>query len=185
MQHEVQRRKLSTPLHRRFTMKPRQTLLVSALVLLLSACSHPGGPGWGSGHGYGMREGGGPMMMGAGPGSGSGYGMGMGMGMMGSQGAMGWGLERLDLSADQRTRIAAIHDELHQRHWAQMQAMHAGSGPMAAWADEATQRQRFEQMSALHKQMFDAQLDARRRILEVLTPAQRQQLISSSGKPGS
>ena len=167
-------------------MITRQTLLVAGLALLLGACNHPGRMGWGGGPG---TMGGGPAMMGSGPGGGMmggsygpGGGYGMGMGMMGSPGSMGWGLERLDLSADQRARIAAIHDELQQRHWASMQAMHAQGGPMSAWTDEAAQRQRFEQMSALHKQMLDAHLDARRRILEVLTPAQRQQL--TTGKPG-
>jgi Spy/CpxP family protein refolding chaperone len=135
--------------------------------------------GWGIGPGI---MGGGPAMMGSGPSGGMmGGSYGMGMGMMGSPGTMG--LERLDLSADQRGRIAAIHDELQQRHRALMQAIHAESGPMSAWTDEAAQRQRFGQMSAQHKQMFDAHLEARRRILEVLTPAQRQRLTTE--KPGS
>ncbi|MFT7400485.1 MAG: Spy/CpxP family protein refolding chaperone [Hydrogenophaga sp.] len=171
--------------HWRRTMITRQTLLVAGLALVLSACSYPGSMGRGSGPG---TMGGGPAMMGSSPsggmlGGGYGMGMGMGMGMMGSPGAMGWGLELLDLSADQRARIAAIHDELQQRHWTSMQAMHAESGPMSAWTDEAAQHQRFGQMSALHKQVFDAHLEARRRILEVLTPVQRQQL--TTGKPGS
>jgi len=162
-------------------MNARQMLLIAGLALALGACSHPGGMGWN----HGKRGDGTMMMRGGMMGGGTGMGMmggGHGMGMMGSPGAMGWGLERLDLSADQRARIASIHDELHQRHWASMQAMHAESGPMAAWADESAQRQRFEQMGALHKQMFDAKLEAQRRILEVLTPAQRQQL--TAGKPG-
>lgn len=154
-------------------MATRQALLVTGLALLLSACSHPGGTGWGNGPGM----------------VGRGYGMGMmggghGMGMMGAPGALVWGLERLDLSADQRSRIAAIQDELHKRHWASMQAMHAESSPMGAWVGEGVQRQRFEQMNALHKQMFDAHLDARRHILEVLTPAQRQQLTAGNKPEG-
>lgn len=156
-------------------MTTRQTLWVTGLALLLTACNHPGGMGWGSGPGM---MGGGPAMMGSGM-----MGGGYGMGMVGSPGAMFWGLERLDLSADQRSRIAAIQDEMHKRHWTSMQAMHAESSWMGAWADEGAQRQRFEQMSALHKQMFDAHLDTRRRILEVLTPAQRQQLTAGN-KPG-
>lgn len=160
-------------------MITRQTLFVAGLALVLSACGHPGSMGWGTGPGI---MGGGPAMMGSGPSGGMmGGSYGMGMGMMGSPGTMG--LERHDLSADQRARIAAIHDELQQRHRASMQAMHAESGPMSAWTDEAAQRQRFGQMSAQHKQMFDAHLDARRRILEVLTPAQRQRLTTD--KPGS
>ncbi len=162
--------------HWRRMMITRQTLFVAGLSLVLSACGHPGSMGLGTGPGI---MGDGPAMMGSGPSGGmmgGSYGMDMGMGMMGSPGTMG--LERLDLSADQRARIAVIHDELQLRHRASMQAMHAESGPMSAWTDEAAQSQRFGQMSAQHKQMFDAHLEARRRILEVLTPAQRQRLTT-------
>jgi Spy/CpxP family protein refolding chaperone len=151
-------------------LNARQTWVTVGLALLLGACSHPGGMGWGGGPG-GMRSW--PTMMGG----------GYGMGMMESPGAMAWGLERLDLSADQRARIAAIQNELHERSWASMRAMHAGSSPMAPWADEGVQRQRFEQLNALHQQMFNAHLEARRRILEVLTPKQREQLTGGL-KPG-
>ncbi|AOF87191.1 LTXXQ motif family protein [Hydrogenophaga sp. RAC07] len=158
-------------------MKSRQTWVMVGLALLLGACSHPGGMGWGWGGGPGtMRAW--PTMVG------DGYGYGMGMGMMESPGAMVWGLERLDLSADQRTRIAAIQNELHERSWASMQAMHAGSSPMTTWAEEGAQRQRFEQMSALRQQMFNAHLEARKRILEVLTPQQRERLTGGLKPPG-
>lgn len=154
-------------------MNLKHTLLVSGLALLLGACSYPGGMGPGWGHRMSATS---PMMMGGGPGGGYGYGGGM----MGSPNAWAWDLEALDLSADQRARIAAIQDELHQRRWASMQAMHAESGPLPGWADEAPHRKRFEQMSAWRKQMFEDHLEARRRILELLTPAQRQRLTANT-----
>ncbi len=179
--------------------------------LALSACSHPGGHGPGPGAMGAGPMGSGPMgphgAMGGGPGpmgsmpmggmggmGGMGPGPGMGMGMMGAgpawgPGGMGmmagpgtlWGLERLDLSAEQRTRIAQIQDEARRQHQAMMQAMHAQGGPMAqvmggtALDDEAA-RQAYARMADVHRQMFDAHLQTRRRILEVLTPAQREQL---------
>jgi Spy/CpxP family protein refolding chaperone len=54
--------------------------------------------------------------------------------------------------------------------------MHGAGGPHAGWDDDATERQRYEQMSALHKAMFETMLAARQRVLDVLTPAQREQL---------
>lgn len=160
-------------------MRARTIAIAAAAALLLGGCGYRGGMGsgpYGAGPGPGMMGGQGPGVMGGG------YGMGMGMGMMGSPGAMWWALDRLDLSADQRRRIAAIHDEMHRSHWSAMQALHAQGAPHGGWGDDAAERQRFEQMSALHKQMFDAHLEARRRILEVLTPAQRQQL--TGGRAG-
>lgn len=135
----------------------------------------PGMYGAGTMMGAGMGPGGAGMMMG-GPGM-----------MMGGPGAM-WGLERLDLSADQRTRIARIQDETHAQMQAFQQAMHAQDGPMAGVMgstalDDAAARQAYATMSAVHKQMFDLHLQARRRILEVLTPAQREQLGRAWG-PG-
>lgn len=141
-----------------------------ALTLLAGCMQGPGAgaaPGGAWGMGPGMMRGGGPgMMMGHGPG--------------GGPGAM-WGLERLDLSADQRARIAQIQDEAWRQHEGWMTAMHAQDGPMArvmggTSLDDAAAREAYRQMSALHQQMFEAHLQTRRRILEVLTPAQREQL---------
>lgn len=150
-------------------MTTRHTFLVAGLALVLGACSHPGSMGGGPAMMGGYSHGG--MMDGR-------CSYGPGMGMQGSFREIGSALEQLDLSPDQRTRIAAIHDELHQRHWVSMQAMHDQGGPVSVWSDEAALRQRFERMSVLHQQMFDHQLEAQRRILEVLTPAQRAQLTA-------
>jgi Spy/CpxP family protein refolding chaperone len=111
--------------------------------------------------------------------------------MMGAPGAM-MGLERLDLSTEQRQRIAQIQDEARQQHQAWAQAMHAPGGPMAgAMAgdplDEAATRRAYESMSQMHKAMFESHLQTRQRILAVLTPEQRTQLGRAwgGGRPGS
>lgn len=168
-------------------MDTRRTLAALGLTLTLglAACSHPHGmgpgqaPGAGPPGGWGM----GPAMMGGGPGY---WGMGgMGPGMMGGgwgmghgmMGGPGWGLGQLDLSAEQRRRIAEIQEDVGRRQWGLMSTMHAQGGPMhgGAW-DEAGERRAYEAMAALHKQMFELQVEARRRVMEVLTPAQREQL---------
>lgn len=132
------------------------------------------GPGmmWGDGPGYGMGPG---MMGGYGPGYGRGYGMGRGM----------WGyggyLEGLNLSEEQRTKISEIQHEQFGKHWALMGAMHQQGGPMQeAYAsgkfDEKAARKAFDAMSDLRKQMFEASLQAQKRIDALLTPEQREQL---------
>lgn len=176
-------------------MKRVKTWVVVGAALMLGACGH----GWGPGAGPG---GSGPWTMGAGPGSGmtgdaaggcamgpgmmggtGGWGMGpgrmgggpgMGPGMMGGP---GWGLGQLDLSAEQRARIDEIQADIGRRQWALMNAVHAQGGPMhgGAW-DEAGERRAYEAMSAVHKQMFELRLEAQKRVMEVLTPAQREQL---------
>lgn len=140
------------------------TIAGLGLALTLSACMHRGGPwpdqGSRGGAGYG------PMM-----------GEGRGPGMMGGESMAMWrDLERLDLSAEQRTQIAQIQEDLRRQHQAMMQGMHSQAGPHGGWGDEAGERQRYEQMSAVHQAMFESQLVARKRILDVLTPGQREQL---------
>lgn len=155
--------------------------IAAGTLAALAGCTHPYGPGPGPGPGAGYGAGPmGPAMMGYGPGPMGGPGHGM---MGGGPGAM-WGLERLDLSAEQRARIAQIQDDARRQQLAWMEAMHAQDGPMgrvmgSTTLDDAEARQAYAQMSALHQQMFDAQLQTRRRILEVLTPAQREQLERS------
>jgi Spy/CpxP family protein refolding chaperone len=103
----------------------------------------------------------------------------MGPGMMadGMAGGPGWGLGRLDLSGEQRKQLAEIQADIGRRQWALMNAMHAQGGPMhgSPW-DEAEDRRSYEAMAAVHRQMFELQLEARRRMLAVLTPPQREQL---------
>lgn len=170
-------------------MKKAVTAVLAAAALLgLAGCSPmnsaQAGPGYGPGYG--------PGMMGQGP-YGPGYGM-MGPGMMGGYGMMGpgfggpgygprggmmggWGALPADLTSEQLAQISAIQREMRARQWPLMQQMHE-----LMWAggersfDEPTERRDYDRLSALHKQMFDNMLEARKRIDAVLTPQQREQL---------
>lgn len=157
--------------------------LATAAGVALSSCGYPrgGGPGPGAGPwamGPGMP---GPGMMGDGP-----HGWMMGPGMMGGGPGgwgmgwgMGWGLGRLDLSAEQQARIAEVQADIGRRQWALMNTLHAQGGPLQGgpgpW-DEAAERRAYEAMASVHRQMFDLHMEGRRRVMEVLTPAQREQL---------
>ena len=128
--------------------------------------------------GYGM----GPGMMGGqdpgygmGPGMMGGNGQGMGPGMMGGYGP---GYAALNLTDEQRKKIDAIQEEVWSKQGALMGRMHAQSYRMHDFGkgDDATARKAFDEMTAAHKQMFETQLEARKRIDAVLTPEQRKQL---------
>ena len=123
---------------------------------------------------YGM----GPGMMG-----GYGYGpsadYGMGPGMMG--GARGAAYAGLDLTAEQRQKIAEIEQATAKTQWQLMgtmhelgYSMHENSGATAF--DEAAARKSFDAMTAARKAMFEMQIDARKKIDALLTPRQREQL---------
>lgn len=125
------------------------------------------GPGWneGAGPGYG--------------GYGMGPGFGMGPGMMGGFARLN--LQGLDLSADQRSKLAEIHADVERKQWDLMRSMHelgwqSGAGMHGGAFDEAQARKTYDAMAALRKQMFDNALDARQRIDALLTPQQREQL---------
>jgi Spy/CpxP family protein refolding chaperone len=153
-------------------------LLVAGLVAAQPYGMGPGmmnGYGYGAGYGYGM----GPGMMG-GYGPGAGYGYGMGPGMMGG----GFGAEAyagLELTAEQRQKIAEIQQATAKAQWQLMGTMHQqgyrmyGNGGPGAF-DEAAARKSFEAMSEARKAMFELQIDARKKVDAVLTPQQREQL---------
>jgi Spy/CpxP family protein refolding chaperone len=133
---------------------------------------YPMGPGamWGGPGGYGR----GPGMMGGGPG-----GYGMGPGPMGSY--RGDAYAGLDLSADQRKKIAEIQAETSKTMWQEMQKMHelgypAYGAPGQAPADEQAARKAYQAMADAQKAIFDQQLQARKQIDAVLTKEQREQL---------
>ena len=63
-----------------------------------------------------------------------------------------------------------------------MRGMHERGGMHGRMFDNAADRRSYEEMAALHKQMFEMHLQSRQRILDVLTPAQREQL--GRGRPG-
>jgi len=163
----------------------------------------PGMMGQGQGQGPGMMGGYGPGMMGGygaggygmGPGMMGGYGpggYGMGPGMMGGYGSGGYGMgpgmmggagpyAGLDLSSEQRSKIADIQQALWRKQWDLMGKMHEGRFHMhqqygGAETDDSAVRKAYQAMADAHKQMFEATLDARRRIDAVLTKEQREKL---------
>lgn len=161
-------------------------------------------PQWGPGMGAGMmRRGHGPGMMGRGYGPmgpgmmGQGYGPGMmgrgsgpmGPGMMGpgyGPGGMGGMMHgaayaALDLSDEQRAKIAEIQDALRQTHWALMGAMHESRQKLLELeregrADDAAAREAYDAMSAVRQTMLATMRDAQQRIEALLTQEQRDQL---------
>jgi Spy/CpxP family protein refolding chaperone len=149
------------------------TFAVAGLVLAAgSALAQPYGMGPGM-MGYGMGMGGG---MGGWGWGGDGYGMG-GPGMRWDNDAYAG----LDLSADQRKKIAEIQRENAKASWALMGKMHEQGYHMhgmfgPAPLDEAAARKAYQAMTETHKAMFDLRLEARKKIDAVLTPEQREQL---------
>lgn len=142
--------------------------LAASLSMIAPAVSQPYGPGMMRGDGGGW----GPGMMG-------GYGGGMGPGMMWGYG--GDAYAGLDLSADQRKKIAEIREQTRKSMWQLMGTMHEQGyhmhdlvrpGPF----DEQAARKAYDSMAATQKSMFDLQLDAHRKIDAVLTPEQRDKL---------
>ena len=152
-------------------------LAASLLVAGLAAAQPYGmGPGMMGGYGYGPSAGYGmgPGMMAA-PG-----GYGMGPGMMGG-GFRGEAYAGLDLTAEQRQKIAAIEQATAKAQWQLMGTMHEQSYVMhgnggAGALDEAAARKSFDAMTEARKAMFELQIDARKKIDAVLTPQQREQL---------
>lgn len=162
---------------------------LAALALATTVAAQPYGPGMmGGGPGAGAY-GYGPGMMGGWGGGGYGPGMmggGMGPGMMWGPGWGGGAFADLDLSKEQRDKIADIQSDVRRQHWALMRNMQQQDWNMAeAWRegsfDEQAARKAFDAMTAQRKSMFDLMIDAQKRIDAVLTPAQREQLKRRSG----
>lgn len=182
----------------------RKLLAVAAAALLGTAAVVFSQPfGMGPGGGYGPGAGMGPGMMGGygmGPGMMGGYGgngmgpgmmggggmgpgmmgggFGMGPGMMGGYGGYGYGL---DLSEEQRAKIAEAQQDFAQKHWELMGRMHQQGGPMSyafgpGAIDEKAARKAYEAMADAQKQMFELSLQTRKKIDAVLTPEQREQM---------
>ena len=139
------------------------------------------GPGMMGGYssGYGM----GPGMMG---GYGGGYGMGSGMmggygAMMGGYGGGMMGLNSLNLSDEQWTKIDKLTDELRQKHWALMSAMMNESSKLRSLyrqekPDPAAIGKIYQQIFDLKRQMIESSIEQQNHIQDILTPEQRQQL---------
>ena len=161
-------------------------LLIGGTLVGASAMADP--PQGGSGPGYGMMGayGMGPGMMGdygsgygmgAGMMDGQGHGYGMGSGMMGGYGARA----DLNLTADQRSKIAKIQNDVRRKHWDLMGKMHDEQAQMneqydSNQRDDAALSKSFRNMSELRQQMFDLSLSARRQMDAVLTAEQRDKL---------
>ncbi len=120
--------------------------------------------GYGSGHGMG-----GDMMSGQRP------DCGMGSGMMG-----GYGIKSdLNLSAEQRSKIAKIRNDARRQRWSLMGKMQDEQSLLSEQyaldnPDDATLKATYRRMSELRHQMFDLSLDAQKQIEAVLTKEQRE-----------
>lgn len=148
-------------------MKP--TLITAALLsafIALPAAAHTG---------YGMGGG----MMGGGMGGGRGMmGGGPGAGLAGD--CHSGGYAALDLTSEQRAKLQDIERDLWRKQRELMGRVHQQDFHMhdiyAAGVDEARARKAFDAMTAAHKEMFEASLDARKRIEAVLTEEQRKRM---------
>lgn len=154
------------------------------------------GPGGGYGMGPGMMggygaQGMGPGMMG--PGMMGGYGaQGMGPGMMGP-GMMGPGMmggygayAGLNLSDEQRAKIAEIQQDVSRKQWELMGKMREQGFQMHRFdapgtADDSAARKAYQAMADARKAMFENSLDARKRVDAVLTKEQREQMQRNRG----
>lgn len=100
----------------------------------------------------------------------------MGSGMMGGHAAIG-----LNLSEEQRAKIADIRRELAGKQRELMAKAHdqrVGMHDLLALGsvDEAAARKAYDEMSVARKEMFEARLQAAKRIAALLTDEQRKQL---------
>jgi Spy/CpxP family protein refolding chaperone len=154
-------------------MKRALTGIAGSLLLAGAVLAQPYGMGPGMMGGYGSGG------YGMGPGMMSGFGgYGMGPGMM--HGAANEAYAGLDLSAEQRRKIADIQREAAKAQWQLMGTMHQQGyhmhGMFGPGVEEAEARKAFQTMTETQKAMFEMQLETRRRIDAVLTKEQREQL---------
>ena len=145
-------------------MNLRKTL--SAVVLIggsmMAASAMADQPQGAYGRGYGMM---------GGYGQGSGYGMGPGM--MGDYGPQ----SNLNLSAEQRGKIAKIQEDARRKQWELMGKMEDAQGHMneryySDDRDDATLSKDYRKMSELRHQMFDLSLSTQKQTDAVLTKEQ-------------
>jgi len=143
------------------------------------------GPGPGGGPGYGPGYGPGPGMSGYGYGTGmmGGYGPGYGRGF-GPGGGRGFGpgggLAALDLSSEQRDKIAVIQEENRRKNWDAMGQMRAEEFKLrqmfnADKVDSNAVAEQQKKVDELRRQMLKSRVDARNQIAAILTPEQRKQ----------
>jgi Spy/CpxP family protein refolding chaperone len=129
---------------------------------------------------------------GPGPGYGPGYGPGMGgygygPGMMGGRGpgfGPGGGLIALDLSSEQREKIAVIQEENRRKNWdamGQLRSEQFKLGQMynADKVDSAAVSEQQKKVDELRRQLLKSRVDARNQVAAILTPEQRKHLRQS------
>ena len=151
---------------------------VLALAIGSSAVAQQG-PGYGPGPGYGYGHG---MMGGRGPGDGYGRGMMGGYGPGGGYGA-GAGLAALNLTDEQREKIARIQEDNRSKNWNTMGQMRGEMFKLRQmyYGDKLDSNVISEQqrkVDELRRQMLKAQIETRNQVASVLTPEQRQQFRS-------
>lgn len=170
--------------HRNLRKTLSAAVLIGGTIVGASALADPPQDAYGHGHGYGMGGGmmGGDGVMGGygmGPGmmGDQGRGYGMGSGMMGGYGARA----DLHLTAEQRSKIAKIQDDVRRKHWDLMGKMQDERSQMneefnAEPRDDAALSKSFRKMSELRQQMFDSSLAAQKQMDAVLTAEQREKM---------
>ena len=126
--------------------------------------------GRGQGQGYNMGPG---MMGGYGQGYGQNQGYGMGPGMMGDYGPQ----SNLNLSAEQRGKIAKIQENARRKQWELMGKMedeqaHMNDQYYSDDRDDDAVSKNYRKMSELRQQMFDLSLSTRKQTDAVLTKEQ-------------
>ncbi len=148
----------------------KRTLITVALLSAFFAMSASAQPG--NDMHRGMMGGPGIMMGGAGMMGGPGAGM--------AGDCHSDGYAALKLSDEQRAKLGDIRRDLWRKQQQLMTRMHDQDFHMhdiyAPGVDEARARKAFDAMTAAHKEMFEASLEARKRINAVLTDEQRKQL---------
>ena len=137
------------------------------------------GPGYGPGPGYGYGH---WMMGGRGPGDGYGRGMMGGYGPGGGYGA-GAGLAALNLTDEQREKVARIQEDNRSKNWNTMGQMRGEMFKLRQmyYGDKLDSNVISEQqrkVDELRRQMLKAQIETRNQVAGVLTPEQRQQFRS-------
>lgn len=151
------------------------------------------GPGQGAGYGRGNTMGGygyGPGMMGGyGPGMMGGYGPGMmgggayGPGMMRGGAGFGGPLALLDLSEEQREKVARIQEENRAKNWTAMGQLRSEQFKLRQMyfsdkIDPNTYADQQRKVDELRRNMLKSRIEARNQIDALLTKEQRQQFRS-------
>lgn len=126
--------------------------------------------GYGQGQGYNMGPG---MMGGHGQGYGQSQGYGMGPGMMGDYGPQ----SNVNLSPEQRGKIAKIQENARRKQWELMGKMqdeqaHMNEQYYSDDRDDEAVSKNYRRMSDLRHQMFDLSLSTRKQTDAVLTKEQ-------------